>query len=121
LNKFTLFLGLSDKLMMTEADFFHTPHTTRIIWSGHRVIYIFSEATGKINLYYDIELKEPIRNHDGFGGVFKTTTLITKDRIFVPVPHQLVDEFKVESETKEFFVRHDILYSYEIDEESSID
>ena len=111
LNNFTLFLGLSDKLMATEADFFFAPHTTRVIWSGHRVVYIFSEATNTINLYYDIELKNPLSEQNGFGGAFKTTTLITKDRIFIPIPKQLIDEFKVESETKEFFVRHDILYS----------
>lgn len=116
LNSFTMFLGLSDKLMATEADFFAVPHTTRIIWSGHRVVYIFSESTSRMNLYYDIELKSPIRNQHGFGGAFKTTTLITKDRIFVPVPSELVDEFKVESGTKEFFVRHDILYGNVADE-----
>jgi molecular chaperone HtpG len=33
-------LGLADRLMRTEAPFFRVAHTTRIIWGGHRVIYI---------------------------------------------------------------------------------
>jgi hypothetical protein len=56
LNGFTM-LRLSDRLVRTEAEFFHAPHTTRILWGGHRVVYIFTEATGRLNLYYDIELK----------------------------------------------------------------
>jgi molecular chaperone HtpG len=37
LNGFGTFLGMSDRLMRTEAPFFRTPHTTRIIWGGHRM------------------------------------------------------------------------------------
>jgi molecular chaperone HtpG len=40
LNGFTMLLGLSDRLMRTEGEFFRTPHTTRILWGGHRVVYI---------------------------------------------------------------------------------
>lgn len=46
LNNFTMLLGLSDRLMRTEAEFFRIPHITRILWGGHRVVYIFTEATG---------------------------------------------------------------------------
>lgn len=116
LNNFTLFLGLSDKLMATEADFFYAPHTTRVIWSAHRVVFIFSESTNRINLYYDIELKSKLPEQIGFGGIFKTTTIITKDRIFIPIPNQLIKEFEVDEEAKEFFVRHDILYSQSEDD-----
>jgi molecular chaperone HtpG len=52
LNGFTLLLGLSDRVARTEAEFFHAPHTTRILWGGHRVVYIFTEATGRLKLYY---------------------------------------------------------------------
>jgi molecular chaperone HtpG len=111
LNGFTMLLGLSDRLMRTEGDFFRTPHTTRILWGGHRVVYIFTEATGRLNLYYDIELREPIDHAKASGGMFRTTTLITKNRIFVPVPETLAEEFKVARGPKEFFVRFDILSS----------
>jgi molecular chaperone HtpG len=95
--------------MHTEAEFFRTPHTTRILWGGHRVIYIFTEATGRLSLYYDIELREPIDRAKTSGGMFPTTTLITKRRIFVPVPDELAEEFRLESGPKEFFVRFDLL------------
>jgi molecular chaperone HtpG len=111
LNNFTVLLGLSDRLMRTEADFFRTPHTTRILWGGHRVIYIFTESTGRLSLYYDIELRDPIDSTKTGGGMFPTTTLITKKRIFVPVPAALAEEFKIAGSPKEFFVRFDILNS----------
>jgi molecular chaperone HtpG len=41
--------------------------------------------------------------------MFSTTTLITKNRIFVPVPDSLAEEFKIATGSKEFFVRFDIL------------
>jgi molecular chaperone HtpG len=113
LNGFTMLLGLSDRLYRTEAEFFHNPHTTRILWGGHRIVYIFTEVTGRLNLYYDIELRKPIDQSKAGGGMFRTTTLITKNRIFVPVPEALEEEFKVATGAKEFFVRFDVLSSPE--------
>jgi molecular chaperone HtpG len=111
LNGFRTFLGLSDRLMQTEAPFFRTPHTTRVIWGGHRVIYIFTEATGQLSLYYDIELRDPIEQTNAGGGFFVTTTLVTKTRIFIPVPSEVADEFKISSGSREFLVRFDVLSS----------
>lgn len=109
LNNFSILLGLSDKLMREYADFFRSPHTTRIIWGGHRVIYIFTDATGRLSLYYDIQLQTAVAGATAGGGMFPTTTLITKRRIFVPVPEALTGEFSVSSGAKEFFVRFDML------------
>jgi molecular chaperone HtpG len=111
LNGFNMLLGLSDRLFRTESEFFRNPHTTRILWGGHRVVYIFTEVTGRLNLYYDIELRKPIDQSKAGGGMFRTTTLITKNRIFVPVPEGLQEEFKVATGPKEFFVRFDVLSS----------
>jgi molecular chaperone HtpG len=109
LNNFTMLLGLSDRLFRTESEFFNNPHTTRILWGGHRVVYIFTEVTGRLNLYYDIELRKPIDQSNSGGGMFRTTTLITKNRIFVPVPEELQEEFRVATGPKEFFVRFDVI------------
>ena len=111
LNGFKILLGLSDRLMSMELEFFRTPHTTRVLWGGHRVIYIFTEATGRLSLYYDISLREPIEHSQAGGGMFQTTTLITKNRIFVPVPDALSDTFKIAKGSKEFFVRFDVVSS----------
>ena len=112
LNSFTMLLGLSDRLMRSpEAEFFRNPHTTRILWGGHRIIYIFTDATEILNLYYDIELRGPIEHSKASGSMFPTTTLITKKRIFVPIPDMLAEEFKITTGSKEFFVRFDVLSS----------
>jgi molecular chaperone HtpG len=111
LNNFMVFLGVSDRLMKTEGIFFNRPHTTRIIWGGHRVVYIFTEETEKLSLYYDIELRDPIQQAKTGGGMFPTTTLITKHRIFIPIPDLLKEEFQVAAGPKEFFVRFDVLSS----------
>lgn len=111
LNGFKVLLGLSDRLMLTELEFFRTPHTTRILWGGHRVIYIFTEATGRLSLYYDISLREPIEQSQAGGGMFQTTTLITKSRVFVPVPEALTEAFKIAKGSKEFYVRFDVVSS----------
>jgi molecular chaperone HtpG len=36
LNNIEVFLGLSDRLFKREGQFFHYPHTTRVIWAAHR-------------------------------------------------------------------------------------
>lgn len=109
LNGFKMFLGLSDRLMKMESEFFRAPHTTRILWGGHRIVYIFTEVTGRLSLYYDIELRNAFDNAKTGGEIFPSTTLITKQRIFVPIPDALIDEFSLKSEAKEFFVRFDVL------------
>ncbi len=113
LNNFSLLLGLSDRLMREYTDFFRTPHTTRILWGGHRVIYIFSEPTGRLSLYYDVELREPLDESAAGGALFPTTTLITKRRIFVPVPDPLINAFKITGGPREFYVRFDLLVASE--------
>lgn len=111
LNNFEMFLGLSDRLMKREGEFFRYPHTTKIIWAGHRVIYIFTEASGEITLYYDIELREQLDLQAASGGMFPTTTIVTKNRIYVPVPASLDAAFRIVDGAKEFFVRFDTIMS----------
>ena len=43
--------------------------------------------------------------------MFPATTLITKNRIYVPVPETLAEEFKIDKGPQEFFVRFDVLSS----------
>jgi molecular chaperone HtpG len=111
LNEFTMFIGLSDRATRIEGDFFRIPHTTKIIWAGHRVVYIFTEASGRLTLYYDIELREPLNSRLAAGLMVATTTIITENRIYIPVPDPLVDAFRVVSGPKEFFVRFDTIVS----------
>jgi molecular chaperone HtpG len=109
LNKFQMFLALSDRASRTEGEFLRWPHTTKLIWGAHRIIYIFTDPTGGLSLYYDIELKEPLETKTTGGAMFPTTTIVTKDRIYVPVPSQLESAFRITAGAKEFYVNFDTI------------
>ncbi|PPC99393.1 MAG: hypothetical protein CTY31_10620 [Hyphomicrobium sp.] len=109
LNKFQMFLALSDRATRLEGEFLRWPHTTKLMWGSHRVIFIFTNATGDLSLYYDIELKEPLSTAITGGAMFPSTTIITKDRIYVPVPAQLQPAFQITGGAKEFYVRFDTI------------
>lgn len=108
LNDFKMFLSLSERLFRTEYNFFLAPHTTKIIWGANRVIYFFTHASSLLTLYYDIELKEHIVGEFTGGAAFPTTTIMTKNKIYIPIPEELVPSFEIaEGDRKEFFVRYD--------------
>lgn len=110
LNNFQAFLAISNRAFKEEYDFFTSPHTTRVIWGGHRIIYIFTHASGRISLYYDIEMFEDTGELAG-SEIFPTTTIITRSRIFIPIPNRLEIFFKVIEEKKKFYVKFDTLSS----------
>lgn len=109
LNGFSMFLRLSNRVYKRELDFFLEPHTTKIIWGMHRIVYIFTHASNKLSLYYDIELKERLMNNDTGGKAIPSTTIITDGAIFIPILQELEDYFDITEGSKEFFVRHDII------------
>ena len=109
LNEFRMFLAVSDRMVKRDGVFLHRPHTTRLIWGAHRITYIFTEETGQLSLYYDIELKTPLGTDTTGGGMFPTTTIVTQNRIFVPVPRSLEPAFQASEGTKEFYVRFDTI------------
>ena len=109
LNKFRTFLALSDRVFKREYDFFLEPHSTKIIWGSHRIIYIFTHASNLLTLYYDIELKQRLEDDSAGGGSFPTTTIVMKNRIFIPIPDKFVDFFQISQGTREFFVTYDTI------------
>lgn len=109
LNGFQMFLSLSERLARREGEFLRQPHTTKLMWGSHRIIYIFTDSTGGLSLYYDLKLKEPLETETTGGAMFPTTTIVTKDRIFVPVPKELETAFQISNGAKEFFVRFDTI------------
>ena len=109
LNGFQMFLALSDRMAKSEGEFLRQPHTTRLMWGSHRVIYVFANATGDLSLYYDIRLREPLETQTVGGAMFPTTTIVTKDRIYVPVPKAIEPAFQITDSTKEFYVRFDTM------------
>lgn len=109
LNNFQMFLAVADRLMKREGEFLQWPHTTKLIWGTHRIIYIFSDEAGEISLYYDIDLETPLEAQQTGGEMFATTTIVTKNRIYVPVPKFLETAFQIPEGTKEFRVRFDTI------------
>lgn len=109
LNNFHVFLALSDRVFKREYDFFLSPHSTKIIWGSHRVIYIFTHVSNLLTLYYDIELKERMSDESVGGGAFPTTTIVMKNRIFIPIPERFASFFRISSGTKEFYVTYDAI------------
>lgn len=109
LNNFSMFLSLSDKIFKSQLEFFLEPHTTKVIWSMHKLVYIFTHASNRLSLYYDIELKERLSDDSTGGKALPTTTIITENRIFIPIIPELNEYFDIHEGTKEFYVRYDII------------
>ena len=109
LNNFQMFLALSDRLTKVEGEFLHWPHTTKVIWGSHRVIYIFASEDDDVSLYYDIELKNPLDSGQTGGSPLSTTTIVTGNKIYVPVPKELEPAFRVTDAAKDYYVRFDTI------------
>jgi len=62
-----------------------------------------------VNDYYDIKLKEPLETQTTGGAMFPTTTIVTKNRIYVPIPKALEAAFRITDGAKEFLVRFDTI------------
>lgn len=109
LNNHRVFLALSDRLFQLEKEFFTFPHSTQVAWAGRRIVFLFGLSHSAENLYYDIELRGA-RSAGAAGGTpLITTTIVTKNRIFIPIPAALVDCFTVATDPVEFYVRFDRL------------
>ena len=109
LNNHRMFLSLSDRLFQLEREFFTWPHSTQVAWAGRRIVFLFGLAQSAQSLYYDIELRGNRTAGDAGGTPVITTTIVTKNRIFVPVPPQLAKCFLVTDTPVEFYVRFDLL------------
>lgn len=109
LNNHKVFLSLSDRLFAREKDFFLYPHSTQVAWAGRRIVYLFSVANSGYSIYYDIELRGSKSAGEAGGTAMATTTIVSSNRIFVPVPPQLERCFQVTDSPVEFYVRFDLL------------
>lgn len=107
LNNIKLFLSLSDKLYRDYAEFFYQPHTTNVIWSMHRVIFFFTHASNNLTLYYQLDLETPLGYNVKGAKTVPTTTIITKNKIFIPIVDEMVDYFDVKQGVLKFMVKYD--------------
>lgn len=107
LSGYNTFLSLSDRLFQEYYEFFLQPHTTRIIWSLHKIIYIFTHASSNLTLYYDIDLIKKLDGDATGGRMIMTSTIVTKERIFIPVIPEMDNYFNIKEGQLKFSVRFD--------------
>jgi len=105
LHNYKQFITVTPNMYAQNLYFFFNPHSTRVIWSMHRIIYIFSLWNNSYTLYYDMELKKHLNSSLTGGEEMFSTTIITKDKLFVPVPLQLYDYFSIKDEPLKFNIR----------------
>ncbi len=118
-NGYTCFLSLSDRVQREKGDFFLQPHSTEVVWGGRKVIFIFQHHSRRFGLYYDILCPGLVGSASG-GGPRITSTILAKDRTFIPVPNEIANDFQPEaSERKRLEIRCDILYLGEHDHVAS--
>lgn len=110
LNGYRCFLALSDRIKDRFGEFFLQPHKTAIVWGGQKALFIFEHHSGKFGLYYDIQTQAPLSEKSG-GGSFPTSTIVMKNRTFIPIPDSIKENFlPEENEKKRLEVRCDILH-----------
>lgn len=107
LSGYNTFLSLSDRMFREYYEFFLQPHTTRIIWSIHKIIYIFSHVSSNLTLYYDIDLMKKLDGDATGGRMIQTATIVTKERIYIPIIPEMDDYFNIKDGQLKFSVRFD--------------
>jgi molecular chaperone HtpG len=111
LKGYRCFIALSDRVREQRGDFFLQPHTTSVVWGGQRILYAFEHHSGAFGLYYDLQTSEAVSAPSG-GGRRPTATIVLGNRLFIPVPDEIVDTFRPgPSERKRFEVKSDLLYT----------
>lgn len=109
LRGYHTFLSLTDKARGEFGEFFLQPHKSSCVWGGQRVLFIFMHHSEKYGLYYDIQTKSPISVASGGGGII-TATIMLKNKVFIPIPDVIMDDFIPSADGKKTFnIRYDLL------------
>lgn len=109
LRGYRCFLAITDKAREEMGEFFLQPHRTSIVWGGQKTLFIFQHHSGSFGLYYDLQTREPVDAPAG-GSAFPTSTIVLKDRIFIPIPNDIMASFVPKpGQRKRFEIRADIL------------
>jgi len=110
LNGYSCFLALSDRAQKESGEFFFQPHTTSIVWGGQRILFVFQHHSGRFGLYYDVQCPGLVADESG-GRRFRTSTLLLKNRVFIPIPSELAHSVTPgEGQRIRLDVRCDVLY-----------
>jgi molecular chaperone HtpG len=109
-NGYSCFLALSDRVVQQNAEFFFQPHATSVVWGGQKILFVFQHHSGRFGLYYDVQCPGLVADVSG-GGPYRTSTILLKNRIFIPVPLEIAHNVTPDMEQLiRLEVRSDILY-----------
>ena len=109
-NGYNCYLSISDRVQREKGDFFLQPHSTQVVWGGRKVLFVFQHHSKRFGLYYDILCPGLIEVKSGQGPKV-TSTILTKNRTFIPIPNEIAKTFLPEAdERKRLEVRCDVLY-----------
>ncbi|QNA90710.1 ATP-binding protein [Massilia sp. Dwa41.01b] len=109
LRGYRCFIALTEKARNDMGDFFLQPHKTSVVWGGQKALFIFLHHSGQVGLYYDLQTNGTIASDSG-GRAYPTCTIVLKDRIYIPVPNEIMTSFvPVAGERKRFEIRCDLL------------
>lgn len=110
LKNYRCFLALTDRIREEYGEFFLQPHHTSVVWGGQKALFIFQHHSERFGLYYDLQTRDLISSQSG-GGAAISCTIVMKNRIFIPIPITIQENFlPEEGEKKRFEVKCDILY-----------
>jgi molecular chaperone HtpG len=109
LRGYRCFIALAPKAYAEFGDFFTQPHSTSVVWGGQKVLFIFIHHSGEFGVYYDLQTTEFVEEKAG-GGSQRTSTIILKDKIYIPVPPAIQPSFvpKV-GDRKRFEIKADLI------------
>ena len=73
----------------------------------HRIIFFFTHASNNMTLYYQLDLDKSLGQDEKGAKSIPTTTIITKDKIFIPIIDEMVEYFNVKEGVLKFIVKYD--------------
>ncbi|MCQ1764719.1 ATP-binding protein [Neorhizobium galegae] len=109
LRGYRCFIALTPRAFTEFGDFFTQPHSTSVVWGGQKALFIFIHHSGQFGIYYDMQTMDFVSESAG-GGLHRTSTIMLKDRIYIPVPPAIQGSFIPKpGERKRFEIKADLI------------
>lgn len=111
LRGFRCFIAISERIREEKGEFFLQPHRTSIVWGGQKTLFVFEHHSNRFGFYYEIQTPDLLAYPSG-GGPYPTSTIVIKNRTFIPIPPEIQASFiPGANEKKRLEVRADMLYT----------
>ncbi|MQB46501.1 ATP-binding protein [Rhizobium sp. ICMP 5592] len=109
LRGYRCFIALAPRAFTEFGDFFTQPHSTSVVWGGQKALFIFIHHSGEFGVYYDMQTMDFVSESAG-GGAHRTSTIMLRDRIYIPVPPSIQTSFVPKpGEKKRFEIKADLI------------